>query len=98
MTADVFYTGIGRSVPSQVGRFQKSSHDFVQSILDNQIFYEEVVGGFLGNSVKEGKISAREASVRNLFCNRDGLKIKRVVGSERVGGSLQGVGDTFDFV
>lgn len=25
--SDVFYTGIGRSVPSQVGRFQKSSHD-----------------------------------------------------------------------
>lgn len=65
---------------------------------DNQIFYEEVVGGFLGNSVEEGKISAGEASVRNLFCKWDGLRIERVVGSERVGGLLQGVGDTFDFV
>lgn len=65
---------------------------------DNPIFYEEVVGGFLGNTIEEGKTSAGEASVRNLFCKWDGLRVERVVGSERVGGLLSGVGDTFDFV
>ncbi|KAK5127551.1 hypothetical protein LTR85_006891 [Meristemomyces frigidus] len=65
---------------------------------DNGIFYEELVGGMVGTSVGEGRVSPEEASVRALFSKWDGLRMERVVGSGRVKGMLGGVGDTFDFV
>lgn len=66
---------------------------------DNPIFYQEMAGGFLGESINEGKIGASEAGVRVLFSRFDALKVERVVGSKRAGKLLKdGGGDTFDFV
>ena len=65
---------------------------------DNPIFYQELVEGFLGTSVNEGKVDPVEAGVRALFSKWDGMRMERVVGSGRVKGMLGGVGDTFDFV
>ncbi len=66
---------------------------------EHSIFYKEIVGGYLGSSVAEGKIHVSEASVRNIFSKLDLLKIERIVGTKRVPLLLkeQG-GDTFDFV
>lgn len=65
---------------------------------DNPLFYEEMVAGFLGTSLDEGRVSAQESGVRAMFSKWDGLRTERVVGSERVKGMLGGRGDTFDFV
>lgn len=65
---------------------------------DNPIFFEEMVEGFLGTSLNEGRTSAEETAARALFSKWDGLRLERVVGSERVKGMLRGRGDTFDFV
>ena len=65
---------------------------------DNPIFYEEMVSGFLGTSLDEGKSSREESGIRALFSKWDGLRLERIVGSERVKAMLAGRGDTFDFV
>lgn len=65
---------------------------------DNEVFYREVVGGFLGTSLGEGRVAPEEAGARALFSRFDGLRLERCVGSERVRGLLGGGGDTFDFV
>lgn len=65
---------------------------------DNEIFYREVVGGFLGTSLGEGKVAPEEAGARALFSKFDGLRLERVVGSERVRAMVGGQGDTFDFL
>ncbi|KAK5156556.1 rRNA-binding ribosome biosynthesis protein utp25 [Recurvomyces mirabilis] len=64
---------------------------------DNGTFYEEIVGGFLGQSLREERCSVAEMGVRVCFGKWDGLALERVVGSERVRGLLGGNGDTFDF-
>jgi U3 small nucleolar RNA-associated protein 25 len=68
------------------------------SLPDNEIFYREIVGGYLGTTVNEGKVSPEEAGARALFSRWDGMRAERIVGSERVRGMLGGVGDTFDFL
>ncbi|KAK4496140.1 hypothetical protein PRZ48_012119 [Zasmidium cellare] len=65
---------------------------------DHAVFYRELVEGFLGTSVNEGRVDPVEAGVRAVFGKWDGLRMERVVGSARVKGMLGGVGDTFDFV
>lgn len=65
---------------------------------DNPIFYEELVAGFLGTTIEEGKVSPGETSVRSIFSKWDGLRLERTVGRERVRGMLSGKGDTFDFL
>lgn len=65
---------------------------------ENAVFYQELVEGFLGNSVTEGRVDAVEAGVKALFGKWDGMRMERIVGSQRVKGLLGGVGDTFDFV
>lgn len=66
---------------------------------DNPLFYEEIVGGFLGASVAEGRVAAEEVAVRVLFSRWDSLRLERVVGSKRVAGMVrEKAGDTFDFV
>jgi U3 small nucleolar RNA-associated protein 25 len=65
---------------------------------DNEIFYREFVEGFVGTSVSEARVAEKQVSVRSLFSRWDGLKLERVVGTERVKGMLAGAGDTFDFV
>lgn len=66
---------------------------------ENHIFYEEVVKGFLGVMIAEGRLDVGEAAVRSIFSKWDGLRLERVVGSKRVGAMLRDKGgDTFDFV
>ncbi|KAH8685656.1 hypothetical protein BGZ60DRAFT_395736 [Tricladium varicosporioides] len=65
---------------------------------DNPIFYKEIVAGYLGQSVREGKLAPGEGTVRVMFSNWDVLKLERIVGSERVTKMLKDKGDTFDFL
>ncbi|USW58279.1 Putative U3 small nucleolar RNA-associated protein [Septoria linicola] len=65
---------------------------------DNPIFYQEVVEGYLSATINEGGIDPVETSVRNIFSKWDGLRLERIVGTERVKTMLTGQGDTFDFV
>ena len=66
---------------------------------DNPVFYREVVGEYLGDSIDAGKIVQSEASVRVLFSRYDALKLERIVGSKRVRALLgERSGDTFEFV
>ncbi|KAF2210311.1 hypothetical protein CERZMDRAFT_45507 [Cercospora zeae-maydis SCOH1-5] len=65
---------------------------------DNPIFYQEVVEGYLGATINEGTVDPIETSVRNVFSKWDGLRLERIVGTERVRTMLAGKGDTFDFV
>jgi U3 small nucleolar RNA-associated protein 25 len=65
---------------------------------DNPTFYRELIEGYLGTSIAEGKMDPAESSVRSAFSKWDGLRLERIVGTERVKGMLGGVGDTFDFI
>jgi len=65
---------------------------------DNPIFYKEIVGGYLGRSVQEGKLEPGEGSVRVIFSKWDVLKLERIAGTERVGKMIRDKGDTFDFL
>jgi len=65
---------------------------------DNPIFYKEIVGGYLGRSVQQGKLTAREGTARAIFSKWDVLKLERIVGTERVGKMIREKGDTFDFL
>jgi U3 small nucleolar RNA-associated protein 25 len=65
---------------------------------DNPIFYKEIVGGYLGRSVQEGKLEPGEGSARVIFSKWDILKLERIAGTERVGKMIKEKGDTFDFL
>ncbi|KAL7273692.1 rRNA-binding ribosome biosynthesis protein utp25 [Rhizina undulata] len=65
---------------------------------DNPVFYREIVGGFLGRSLGEGKVESGMGRFRVLFSKWDVLKLERVVGSKRVRVMCTDVGDTFEFV
>ncbi|KAK8215167.1 rRNA-binding ribosome biosynthesis protein utp25 [Zalaria obscura] len=66
---------------------------------ENPRFYQEIVGGFLGQTIGEGKIDVSETGVRAVFSKWDGLRLERIVGSKRVGGMIrEKAGDTFDFI
>ena len=65
---------------------------------NNEIFYRKIVSGYLSTTSSEGKVSPKETSTRTLSSKWDGLRAKRVIGSDRVRGMLEGAGDTFDFL
>ena len=65
---------------------------------DNPIFYKEIVGGYLGRSVQEGKLEPGEGSARVIFSKWDILKLERIAGTERVGKMIKEKGDTFDLI
>jgi U3 small nucleolar RNA-associated protein 25 len=65
---------------------------------ENPTFYKEMVGGYLGRSLQEGKLEPGEGSVRAIFSKWDQLKLERIVGTERVRKMINEKGDTFDFV
>jgi U3 small nucleolar RNA-associated protein 25 len=65
---------------------------------NNPIFYKEMVAGYLGRSVQEGKLVAGEGDVRAIFSKWDVLKLERIVGTERVPRMINEKGDTFDFL
>ncbi|TVY20352.1 U3 small nucleolar RNA-associated protein 25 [Lachnellula arida] len=65
---------------------------------DNPIFYKEIVGGYLGRSVQEGKLAPGDGTTRSIFSKWDVLKLERIAGTERVGKMIMEKGDTFDFL
>jgi U3 small nucleolar RNA-associated protein 25 len=65
---------------------------------DNPIFYKEIVGGYLGRSVQEGKLEPGEGSARVVFSKWDMLKLERIAGTGRVWKMIKEKGDTFDFL
>lgn len=66
---------------------------------ENPLFYKELVDGFLGRSIDEGKISASDAAVQVLFSPWDSLALERIVGTKRAGRMLRDKGgDIFDFL
>ncbi|KAF2721456.1 DUF1253-domain-containing protein [Polychaeton citri CBS 116435] len=65
---------------------------------DNPSFYGEMVGGFIGTTLGEGRASPEECSAKCTFSKWDGLRLERVVGSDRFRSMLEGNGDTFDFL
>ncbi|KAL8971276.1 MAG: hypothetical protein Q9183_001133 [Haloplaca sp. 2 TL-2023] len=65
---------------------------------ENPLFYQEVVGGFLGSTVAFARENLRQISVRSLFSKLDLLKLERIVGTKRSVSLLSERGDTFDFV
>ncbi|KAA6407854.1 MAG: U3 small nucleolar RNA-associated 25 [Lasallia pustulata] len=66
---------------------------------ENPIFYKELVGGYVGVSIGEGKLDPSEASVRSVFSKWDRLKLERIVGTTRWAEMLNSRGgDTFDFI
>ncbi|MCJ1341397.1 rRNA-binding ribosome biosynthesis protein utp25 [Bachmanniomyces sp. S44760] len=65
---------------------------------DNPIFYKEIAGDYLAQSVADGGLDPMQASVRIIFSRWDYLKLERIVGSSRVAAMLKEKGsDTFDF-
>lgn len=64
---------------------------------DNPIFYKEIVGGYLGKSVVEGKLEPGSGSATVVFSKWDMLKLERIVGTERVRKMVTEKGDTFKF-
>jgi U3 small nucleolar RNA-associated protein 25 len=65
---------------------------------DNPLFYQEIVGGYLGNSEQSLLLELGQGSVRILFSRYDVLKLERVVGSKRVGKMIRDRGDIFEFL
>lgn len=65
---------------------------------DNGTFYSELVAGYIGTTLTEGRVSPEESGMRAMFSRFEGLRLERIVGGDRVKGMLGGTGDTFDFV
>jgi U3 small nucleolar RNA-associated protein 25 len=79
-------------------RLQGVKKIIMYGLPDNPIFYKEMVEGYLGRSVQDGKLEPGEGSVRVIFSKWDLLKLERVAGTDRVGRMIQDKGDTFDFL
>ncbi|KAF7924781.1 hypothetical protein BELL_0093g00170 [Botrytis elliptica] len=67
-------------------------------IPENPIFYKEIVGGYLGRSVREGDLEPGDGTVRAVFSKWDSMKLERIAGTERVNKMIKEKGDTFDFL
>ena len=72
---------------------------FMYGLPENPVFYKEIAGGFLGASMREGKLNSESTGVRIIFSKLDVLKLERIVGSTRVISMIkESTGDTFDFI
>ena len=66
---------------------------------DNPSFYCDIVKDFVGSRIADGELQPEFANVRILFSKWDGMKIERIVGSERTKKLLYDrKGDIFEFV
>lgn len=65
---------------------------------ENDVFYREIVAGYIGSTLEVGQTNAATASVKCLFSKFDALKLERIVGTARVRNLISGAGDTFDFL
>ncbi|KAF1988124.1 U3 small nucleolar RNA-associated protein 25 [Aulographum hederae CBS 113979] len=65
---------------------------------ENPIFYKEIVGEFIGQSIAMGKLEEPDASTRVLFSKWDRLALERTVGTGRVEKMIADKNDTFDFI
>lgn len=79
-------------------RLQGVKKVIMYGLPDNPIFYKEIVEGYLGRSVQDGKLEPGEGSVKVVFSKWDMLKLERIAGTERVGKMIHEKGDTFDFL
>lgn len=72
---------------------------FMYGLPENPLFYQELVGGCLNDTITLGHVNLRETFVKSLFCKWDVFKLERIVGSTRARSMLQvKTGDVFDFL
>ena len=64
---------------------------------ENQTFYAEITGGYLGRSQRNQILEPGQGIVRAMFSQFDAFKLERIVGSQRVGRMIRERSDTFVF-
>jgi U3 small nucleolar RNA-associated protein 25 len=66
---------------------------------DDPAWYEEMVSssGWLGANVQADRMASEDGRVRVMFSKWDGLRLERIVGTERVVGMVKGKAEGFEF-
>ncbi|CAN6647082.1 U3 small nucleolar RNA-associated protein 25 [Trichomonascus vanleenenianus] len=66
------------------------------SVPENPIFYKETIR-FMARTHTEANVSVDLLKARIIYSKWDSIKLERIVGTNRVGVLLEGVGDTYEF-